>query len=215
MADILFVARHGETVWNVEDRIQGRRCDSPLTALGVAQATALADVLAGAGIGRVFCSSQGRAVQTATVIAGWIGCSMTPDSRLDERDLSIFEGRKKTELADESAWGRGLVHPTESESRAPGGESMGDAATRILPFLKTVRELPECAVAAVTHSHVLQALLGVLMGTQDYEMFRHTNTAYSIIRWVDDQPKVVRWDVADHLQLPVHAVAGDIGVPQF
>ena len=43
----LLVIRHGETVWNVEGRVQGYM-DSPLTTAGEAQAAALGRRFAGA-----------------------------------------------------------------------------------------------------------------------------------------------------------------------
>ena len=198
MADVLFLVRHGETVWNIEGRIQGRT-DSPLTIAGLMQVTALAGTLAQQGIGRVFCSMQGRAIHTAGIIAERAGCPVARDQRLNERHFGSFEGRMKAYLANEGALGIALLRPMDSLSKAPGGESMGETATRILPFLQMVHGLPDHAVAAVTHSHAMQSLLGVLMGSEDYERFRHDNASYSIIRWIDKQPTVIRWNVTDHL----------------
>jgi broad specificity phosphatase PhoE len=198
MTDTLFLLRHGETVWNTEGRIHGR-ADSPLTQVGLMQASALANAMAGANIRRVFCSPQGRAIQTATIIAERIASPITQDHRLDERDFGRFEGWKKIDIAKEGAVGQALLHPVESESRVPGGESMRETAVRVMSFVHFVGELRDHTVAAVTHSHALQSLLGTLMGTEDYERFRHDNAAYAIIRWINVEPKVIRWNVTDHL----------------
>jgi len=40
----VYVARHGETTWNLAGRYQGRR-ESALTSLGMRQAFALADAM--------------------------------------------------------------------------------------------------------------------------------------------------------------------------
>jgi probable phosphoglycerate mutase len=69
---LVFLARHGQTRWNVERRRQGR-LDSALTSAGVEQAQRHASVLQGRGIDGVFVSPQGRAVATAGVIGEALG----------------------------------------------------------------------------------------------------------------------------------------------
>nr|WP_225048747.1 histidine phosphatase family protein [Lacticaseibacillus kribbianus] len=61
--------RHGETLFNVENRIQGW-CDSPLTARGIAQGQAAAAWFARAGIGfdAAFCSTTERAADTLELV---------------------------------------------------------------------------------------------------------------------------------------------------
>ena len=58
--------RHGQTVWNVENKICGVT-DSPLTDLGRSQARALGRQLAdnGHGITHILCSPLSRAHETA------------------------------------------------------------------------------------------------------------------------------------------------------
>lgn len=61
----LYLARHGQTEFNVEGRIGG---DPPLTAKGQAQAQALADHLRGVDIPYVFTSTRQRSHQTAAPV---------------------------------------------------------------------------------------------------------------------------------------------------
>ncbi len=65
----LYLLRHGRTVYNCENRVQGR-CDSPLTELGVAQAHAAGAWLAERGVrfDRIFSSPLGRALSTAQIV---------------------------------------------------------------------------------------------------------------------------------------------------
>ena len=73
MTDTRFiVVRHGETHWNVAARIQGQR-DSELTAIGIAQAEAIAQRLAAEPFDLVISSDLGRAVATAQRIAAKCG----------------------------------------------------------------------------------------------------------------------------------------------
>jgi broad specificity phosphatase PhoE/predicted kinase len=62
----LYLVRHGETYYNLEDRIGG---DSELTDKGLAQARALADYFADVRIPIIFTSDCKRTLQTAAPIA--------------------------------------------------------------------------------------------------------------------------------------------------
>ena len=70
----LYFTRHGETVWNVENKICGVT-DIPLTDKGRAQARALGRRLAAepTGITRILCSPLIRASETARLIAAETG----------------------------------------------------------------------------------------------------------------------------------------------
>jgi broad specificity phosphatase PhoE len=69
---MILLVRHGQTEFNRERRLQGH-VDSPLTPLGLRQAVAVAELLAGmtaTGESWLLASSPlGRARDTATVIA--------------------------------------------------------------------------------------------------------------------------------------------------
>src|SRR5712671_5870809 len=93
----LIVVRHGETVWNVEDKLQGQM-DSELTPLGNAQSQALAERLSRCAISALYSSDLGRAGQTAELIAARTGQQIRFDARLRERHLGIFQGRTWAEV---------------------------------------------------------------------------------------------------------------------
>lgn len=70
MADKLYFTRHGETFWNVENKICGAT-DIALTPKGRAQAAALGQRLQSAGlpIDLVLASPLSRAAETARILA--------------------------------------------------------------------------------------------------------------------------------------------------
>jgi broad specificity phosphatase PhoE len=84
--EVIYLVRHGETVWNLAGRYQGRH-DSPLTTRGIKQADQIGMRLAkeianlGAGIeGHV--SPLGRAKETAARIENFLPLTFTDESRL-------------------------------------------------------------------------------------------------------------------------------------
>lgn len=89
----IYLVRHGQTLFNVHHKIQGT-CDSPLTELGKAQATAVRKYFLQKEISfdAAFCSKQERASDTLEIITD----HQMPYTRLKdlrEKCYGIFEGR--------------------------------------------------------------------------------------------------------------------------
>ena len=128
----LYIARHGETAWNVENKISGRT-DIPLTDRGLKQAQALAEQAKGRGIDVILASPLLRAQQTAQAVSDAIGIPVQTDGRLVELDFGIFEGRDRSD--PDFQYVRGQM-PT----RYPGGESAFQLAHRVYSLLEDVKE---------------------------------------------------------------------------
>lgn len=83
---ILWV-RHGQSTWNVIDRMQGHELSPPLTELGREQAALTAEALADRGVVRVLSSPAVRAKQTAEIIADRLGLEVVEEPLLLEKGL--------------------------------------------------------------------------------------------------------------------------------
>ena len=86
----LYIARHGETDWNVQHKLQGMT-DIPLNENGRRQAAALAESLKGVHLDAIYSSTLSRSRDTARTVAG---TSMTVKSLdgLRERNYGHFQG---------------------------------------------------------------------------------------------------------------------------
>lgn len=91
---MIYVIRHGQTDWNKERRMQGRR-GLPLNDHGIEQAHSLRDALNGIRFDHVFSSPQERALQTAEIVSGR---SPVIDERLNVIDLGEADGVLLEEL---------------------------------------------------------------------------------------------------------------------
>lgn len=92
----LFLVRHGETFFNLEDRIGG---DSDLTDKGRAQAQALADYFASVRIPIIFTSKHKRTLQTAAPIAArQEHCSIIALPEFNEIHAGICDGMTYQEI---------------------------------------------------------------------------------------------------------------------
>ena len=155
----LYILRHGETVWNAENRMQGW-LDSPLTSVGEEQARRQRDILAAReldGFQRI-CSPLGRARQTAEIVFGENLADLKLDERLREIGVGDWAGLRRDDLPVGDGPDAFLVQYDE----APGGEGLEGLRKRCKAFLA---DLSGPAVL-VTHGITSRTLRSILIGTQ-------------------------------------------------
>lgn len=97
-ATTVFLARHGETDWNVTGRWQGHT-DRPLSTRGRGQAEELAERLADIRLDAVYTSDLRRAWETAAPIARRLGLEPRQLPELREVDVGSWAGLTREEAA--------------------------------------------------------------------------------------------------------------------
>ena len=142
----LFVfARHGESVLNIERRINGDpSVDVPLSERGESQAHKLGVEIANIGFDLCVHTRFGRTRQTAEIALAGRDVPLTDEPLLDDVDVGDFEGEK---LETYRAW----KHSHAREVPFPGGESLDDAALRYARAFRNLLALPHDTVLVVTH----------------------------------------------------------------
>ncbi|MEF1290416.1 histidine phosphatase family protein [Vibrio sp. M260118] len=158
----IYVIRHGETVFDSEQKLQGH-CNSPLTNKGKAQARSVGSELNKRLTGnnyQVFCSPLGRAVQTAKIICKAINfpqSNLLQDERLKEFSLGSWEQRKIPDLVESNPR---LLNQKDWYLNAPQCEPYESVRNRLLSWLS---ELPdEQDVVVVSHGLTGIVLRGIL-----------------------------------------------------
>ena len=140
----LYVARHGQTQWNLENKILGRT-DLPLTEVGKAQAEILADRVSDLELDLIISSPMRRAMETAGAVANRYHLPVLTDERLIEQDFGIYEGQHH-KVPDY------LENKRQFAYRYPGGESGFDVAHRVYGFLEELKEkYPSQRILVVCH----------------------------------------------------------------
>ena len=166
----LYVARHGETQWNIENKISGRT-DIPLTAKGLQQAQLLAEHAKGKGIEVIIASPLLRARQTAQAVSDAIGVPVQIDERLMELNFGVFEGK--------SRFDPDFRHiRAQFPTRYPGGESAFDLAHRVYGCLEDVqREHGGKTVLLVCHGGVCRMIRSWFqdLGNDEYSGYFASN----------------------------------------
>ncbi|MEV5964962.1 histidine phosphatase family protein [Kribbella sp. NPDC051952] len=127
--DVIYLARHGQTEWNVEGRRQGR-LDSPLTALGLLQARRNADLLLDERVDSVFTSPLGRARRTAEILGEALGLPVQVLDDLAEISHGAWSGLTSAEIDARWPGQRAARVRDKYGFRFPEGESYADADAR-------------------------------------------------------------------------------------
>ncbi len=185
---LLYFVRHGETVWNRMQRLQGR-ADSPLTLRGVELALAYAHRLAaelelesearserGSEL-KIHCSPMGRALQTATLIADVLGLStdqIEANELLAEHDIGSWSGNCWHEI--EAQGGPGPEALRNWHLEPPNGESRFAVLERARSWLCAAGGSPTAIV--VSHGGFSRCFRGAYLGLeldQILELSTHTH----------------------------------------
>ncbi len=150
----LIVVRHGETKWNAEGRIQGHQ-DSPLTAMGIKQAEAVAHRLGVEKLDAIVASDLGRVRQTVEPLSKRTGLQVSFDAALRERNYGLFEGKTLAELDVEFPGQFEKLRTGNPHGIPPGGESLAQFHARIAAAMEQVaQEAAGKTVAVMVHGGV-------------------------------------------------------------
>lgn len=162
----LYFVRHGQTVWNVENKICGQT-DSPLTETGHRQAEAAGEAIVKAGIqaDEILCSPLSRAKDTAMHIAAITGIPVREEPALTEQKFGKWEGTPR-DGADF------LAAKREFCCRNEGGESMLQLAQRIYNLLDALR------AESGKKTYILVAHNGIARMVQSY-FYDMSNAQYA------------------------------------
>jgi len=169
-----YLVRHGESVSNLEGRVQGQE-DVELSDLGRAQAQQVAawsrrlSASSSGGeatISEVWSSPLRRARETAAEIAAALGLPLMVEEGLCELHAGIFQGHLWADLEERfpdevMQWRSGDV-----DYRIPGGESRAQLAARGRAALEMLAGRDTPGMIVVAHGGVLTAALGSMLGRE-------------------------------------------------
>ena len=164
---ILYLVRHGETVDNVNQIMQGQT-QGQLTENGIRQAQEVRDQLASEHFDAIIASDLKRSVDTARIIAESHHLELIETPLLRERDWGGFTGRYIPEL-------RGVTWPDDIETL----ENLLSRAGEFITYVKTT--YPGKKVLAVGHGIINKAIQAVYYGKQMSEVHKMTNAVVRIL----------------------------------
>lgn len=209
----ILLARHGQTLWNQQGRLQGQ-LDSALTDAGIAQAQALGQAWRQLGVRQLVASPLPRTLHTARLVAAQLDQHrLDTDERLVEQGFGRAEGLVLAEARRRYPQMPAVLDGIDAAAQAPEGESLQQTIDRAMAALHSLpSRFAEAAtdrpLGLISHGRVLQGVVWVLLGQgeEGSVRYRHGNASYAELSLQHGQLQLLRWGVADHLQPAATAV---------
>ena len=132
----LVLVRHGQSLWNLENRFTGWT-DVPLSEKGIQEAREAGEKLKGYKFDRAFTSVLKRAIDTLDIVLEITGQKNIPieyDQALNERHYGDLQGLNKAETAKKYGDAQVKLWRRSYDIKPPTGESLKDTAARVLPY---------------------------------------------------------------------------------
>jgi broad specificity phosphatase PhoE len=151
------LARHGQTDWNFERRIQGNT-DTALNATGLKQAAHLAERLKGVDLDRVYSSTLRRSRDTAEIARG--EAPLKNLAGLNERRVGKFEGKWLDRTKDPATVQEYPKRSRDPDDELDGGESWNQFYARVRAAFADIRNRHSSgAILIVGHAGTNQMIL--------------------------------------------------------
>lgn len=133
----LVLIRHGQSLWNLENRFTGW-VDVPLTAQGESEAKGAGAKLKGLTFDVAYTSALTRAQRTLQLAmeAAGLNLPVIRDQALNERHYGDLQGLNKDDLRKQYGDEQVKIWRRSYDVPPPAGESLKDTAARTLPFFE-------------------------------------------------------------------------------
>lgn len=162
---LIMLIRHGQTNFNVEQRLPGQLPGVSLTDEGRRQAHQAAVALSALPLSAVVASPLERAKETAEIIArGW-ALPVRTDARLMDTDIAPWAGQKIDELEKaDPRWKAYVQRPTEPPDGVEGFPAVQRRSVAAIEDALADESLGNY-VAVVAHADVVKLILAHYTGT--------------------------------------------------
>jgi len=197
----LILARHGETVWNVEKIYRGRT-DVNLDEVGIKQAELLGKYLSNWELESVYSSPLRRALDTANIIARYQKIGVNIAEGLIDFDYGEWQSLPEQEVkrlypALFNEW-----HHNPHKVRMPGGESLEDVSKRAIEVVNDVLSKYQGSVVLVSHRVVNKVLICSLLGLDNSHFWniKQDVGGITIFNYEDGRFVLARHNDTSHLK---------------
>ena len=197
----ILAIRHGETLWNVDSRIQGH-LNIGLNDTGRWQAERLGVALKDETIAAIYASDLSRAHDTALAVSRRTGVPVQAEPGLRERSFGEFEGRTFAEIETELPEQAKRWRQRDPSFTPAGGESLLMLEARVLSVAaRLAAQHPGEQIALFAHGGVMDILYraATRLDLQAARTWALGNTAINRLLWSPEGFSLVGWADVQHL----------------
>jgi len=197
----ILAIRHGETLWNVDSRIQGH-LNIGLNDTGRWQAERLGMALKDEPITAIYASDLSRAHDTALAVSRHTGVPVQAEPGLRERSFGEFEGRTFAEIETALPEQAQRWRQRDPSFTPAGGESLLMLEARVLSMAgRLAAQHPGEQIALFAHGGVIDILYraATRLDLQAARTWTLGNTAINRLLWSPEGFSLVGWADVQHL----------------
>jgi broad specificity phosphatase PhoE len=192
---IVYLARHGESDWNVSNRFQGHS-DRPLTELGRRQAQALAAELADvSALAAIYSSPLRRALETALAVGARVRLEPVLVEDLREVDVGAWAGLTRADV--EARYPADFRRWLDGGEGWQDGESYAAMSARVLPALLEIAAAHEGEeILVISHGGPVRAIQAAAAGLElhEYRRLRRVEPNAALSRVAVENGAITRLD---------------------
>jgi broad specificity phosphatase PhoE len=197
----LILARHGETVWNVEKIYRGRT-DVNLDEVGIKQAELLGKYLSKWELEAIYSSPLKRALDTANIIARYHKVDVHIAEGLTDFDYGEWQSLPEQEAKRLYPTLHNEWHNNPHKVKMPGGESLEDVKRRAIDVVNDVLSKYQGSVVLVSHRVVNKVLICSLLGLDNSHFWniKQDVGGITIFDYVDGRFVLIKHNDTSHLR---------------
>ncbi len=155
---IIYLYRHAETNWNVDDRITGQIDEDTIkiTNLGYEQILKISEKLKKNDVQAIYCSDYKRTSNTAEAVNKKLGIPIFYQKELHGLNMGKYQGKILSECSKEKELKEAFKN---YDLPIGGGESINQLNNRIIKFILNIcKNETYSKMAIITHSAVISNL---------------------------------------------------------
>lgn len=197
---LLVLVRHGQSIWNAEDRFTGW-VDVPLTERGEEEARRAGRLLRDYDFQVAYTSALTRAQKTLDIMLEEMNARVPiiRDAALNERMYGDLQGLNKEAMRKKFGAEQVHIWRRSYDVAPPGGESLKDTAARTIPFFERCI-LGDIAqgknVLVVAHGNSNRSIVMMLEQLNTEEVLQlNLDTGVPYLYELDSSGKVLRSDI--------------------
>jgi broad specificity phosphatase PhoE len=197
----LILARHGETVWNVEKIYRGRT-DVNLDEVGIKQAELLGKYLSNWELKAIYSSPLRRALETANIIDRYQKIGVHIAEGLIDFDYGEWQSLPEQEVKRLYPTLHNEWHNNPHRVRMPGGESLEDLRRRAMEVVNDVLSKYQGSAVLVSHRVVNKVLICSLLELDNSHFWniKQDVGGITIFNYVDGRFVLTRHNDTSHLK---------------